>query len=82
MIGPQTVNTLPLETIDAYRDHGDPKATSRSTILIKQYGLLNYLSELGINIDKITQQLENEGVDKFTQSYDQLIETLKKQLSK
>ncbi|MDR3491389.1 MAG: transaldolase [Gammaproteobacteria bacterium] len=77
LIGPLTVNTLPLETIEAYRDHGDPKLsleleTDKASQFFKQ------LPELDINIDNVTQQLENEGVDKFIESYDQLIETLKK----
>jgi transaldolase len=71
------VNTLPLRTIDAYRDHGEPAprleegvATARETLQI--------LGELGIDIDEVTQQLEDEGVDKFVTSYDQLMEELEK----
>ncbi|MGB6976760.1 MAG: transaldolase [Gammaproteobacteria bacterium] len=81
LIGPQTVNTLPLETIEDYRNHGDPKARL-GLELDKAMYFFQQLPELGINIDKVTQQLENEGVDKFTEAYDQLIETLKKALSK
>ena len=81
LIGPETVNTLPLETIDAYRDHGDPKVRLGLDI-DKATWFFQQLPELGINIDQVTQQLEDEGVDKFTKAYDQLIETLKKTLSK
>jgi transaldolase len=77
LIAPLTVNTLPLETIDAYRDHGDPKVRI-GLDMQKTKWYFEALLELGINIDQMTQQLENEGVDKFTQSYDKLIETLKK----
>ncbi len=81
LIGPHTVNTLPIETIDAYRDHGDPKARLELD-LDKATDFFQRLPELDINIDQVTQQLENEGVDKFTKSYDQLIETLNKKISK
>ena len=81
IIAPQTVNTLPLETIIAYRDHGDPKVRIGLDIE-KTLWYFETLSKLGINIDQMTQQLENEGVDKFTQSYDKLIETLKKSCEK
>jgi transaldolase len=81
LIGPQTVNTLPLETIEDYRNQGDPKMRL-GLELDKMTRFFQRLPELGINIDNVTQQLEDEGVDKFTQAYDQLIETLKKTLSK
>jgi len=75
LIGPLTVNTLPLETINAYRDHGDPKIRLTSDI-DKATFTFKCLPEVGIYIDQVTQQLENEGVDKFNQSYDNLISTL------
>jgi len=77
LIGPETVNTLPLETIDAYRDHGDPKLRL-DLELDKSIDIFASLPELDINMDQITQQLEDEGVGKFNKSYDELIETLKK----
>jgi len=80
LIAPDTVNTLPLETIEAYRDHGDP-AVRMNSDLQKTSWYFSTLAELGINIDEVTQQLEIEGVDKFTQSYDKLIETLKKKMN-
>jgi transaldolase len=76
LIGPYTVNTLPLESIEAYLDHGDPKVRLGSDIN-KAKGLFQRLSKLGINMDQMMQQLEDEGVDKFTKSYDSLIKTLK-----
>jgi transaldolase len=80
LIGPDTVNTLPLETLDAYRDHGDP-ASRLNTDIQKAAWCFQILSELGINIDQVTQQLENEGVDKFNQAYDQLIATLLRKMN-
>ena len=81
LIGPETVNTLPLETINDYRDHGDPQLRLDSDIQ-KATKSFQLLSELGINIDQVTKQLEKEGVDKFSESYDQLIEALETALSK
>ena len=79
LIGPDTVNTVPVETLDAYRDHGDPKARLEQDV--GQAGwVLERLPELGISIDKVTQQLEDEGVEKFIQPFDKLMETLAKTL--
>ena len=77
LIGPNTVNTVPVATLDAYRDHGDPK--SRLTQDIEEAGsILKGLSELGISIDKVTQQLEDEGVEKFSAPFDKLMKALEK----
>jgi transaldolase len=75
LIGPDTVNTVPPETLDAYRDHGEPKARLEQDV--KESGrILEQLTELGINIDTVTQQLEDEGVEKFNKPFDKLMETL------
>ncbi|MHB8970669.1 MAG: transaldolase family protein [Pirellulaceae bacterium] len=76
LIGPDTVNTVPVETLDGYRDHGDPKARLQQDVERAGWGL-ERLSELGISIDQVTQQLEDEGVEKFNKPFDKLIETLK-----
>ena len=77
LIGPETVNTVPVETLDAYRDHGDPKARLEQDV--QQAGwVLERLPELGISIDQVTQQLEDEGVEKFNKPFDKLMETLAK----
>lgn len=75
LIGPDTVNTLPLKTLDAYRDHGDPKV--RLTQDVEDARLfLERLSEVDISIDQVAQRLEDDGVAKFNKSFDQLIGTL------
>jgi len=75
LIGPKTVNTLPMRTIDAFRDHGDaaPRLTENVEKAERTMGILN---ELGIDIHEVTQQLEEEGVEKFVDSYEQLMEAL------
>jgi len=75
LIGPDTVDTAPLETLDAYRDHGEPEARLEQGVE-EARRVLERLPELGIDIDKVTRQLEDEGVEKFNKPFDKLMETL------
>ena len=77
LIGSDTVNTVPLETLDAYRDHGEPQPRLGQG-LDEARAVLQHLPELGINLDAVTQQLEDEGVEKFVKPFDKLMETLAK----
>lgn len=75
LIGSATINTVTVETLDAYRSHGEPKARLEQDV--EQAGwVLQRLPELGINIDQVTQQLEDEGVGKFNQAFDKLMNAL------
>ncbi len=74
-IGPDTINTAPLETIDAYRDHGESKSTLENAVMEANL-VLESLPGLGIDINKITQQLEDEGVKKFIVPFDKLMEVI------
>jgi transaldolase len=80
IIGPDTVNTVPFETIDAYRDHGDPQLRLEQDVNEANW-IMAHLPELGINIDKVTQQLEDEGVKKFNEPFDKLMGALTKKSS-
>ena len=75
LIGPQTISTVPRETLDAYRDHGEPAPRLEDGIK-EAREILGLLRELGIDIDRVTRQLEDEGIEKFNKPYDDLIETL------
>jgi transaldolase len=75
LIGPDTVNTVPLETLNAYRDHGEPKARLEQDVEQARW-VLAELPNVGIKIDDVTQNLEDEGVEKFNQPFDKLMETL------
>jgi transaldolase len=75
LIGPDTVNTAPLETLDAYRDHGEPKVRLEEDVK-EARRVLEQLPELGISIDNVTRQLEDEGVEKFCKPFDKLMATL------
>ena len=66
---------LPLETLQAYRDHGQP-ALRLAEGASEAQGVLNHLAELGIDLDALTQQLEDEGIHKFNKPFDLLIQTL------
>jgi transaldolase len=75
LIGPDTVDTAPLETLDAYRDHGEAKSRLEQDVK-EAHWLLQQLPELGIDLDKVTRQLEDEGVEKFIKPFDKLMETV------
>ncbi len=75
LIGSETVNTMPLETINAYRDHGEP-ALRLEDDAEEARNAISRLSELGIDLDRLTQQLEDEGVQKFIDPFDSLLATI------
>ncbi len=75
LIGRQTVNTMPPKTLAAYRDHGQP-ALRIEQELEEAQTLEAKLSELGIHLDEVSEQLEAEGVQKFIKPFDKLLERL------
>jgi transaldolase len=77
LIGPDTINTVPVETLDAYRDHGHPERTLDQEV-DKAYTVLNKLASVGIDLDAITQQLEDDGVEKFVSAFERLISSIRK----
>ena len=79
LIGADTINTTPMETLNAYRDHGEPQARLEQDVPLAGW-VLEQLPALDINIDQVTQKLEDEGVDKFNHPFDKLIETLTQKL--
>ena len=75
LIGTPTVNTIPPKTLEAFLDHGTIALTLESD-LDEARRQLNELAELGINLDEVTQELLDEGVNNFVEPYDKLIETI------
>ena len=75
LIGPDTVNTLPLETIDHFRDHGKIHPKLQEGIE-EAKEVLGGLARLGVNLDDITEQLQEDGVKAFADSFDQLLSAL------
>ena len=78
LIGPETVNTLPPDTINAFRDHGKIPGATVKTGLDDADAALATLAKLGINLDKITEKLQVDGVASFSASFDQLMGALEK----
>ena len=75
LIGPQTVNTMPEVTLDAFRDHGEVAPTVEQG-LDEARGVMRQLAALGIDIDRVTDELIEEGIQKFAQPFDELLAAL------
>ncbi|HEU5049566.1 MAG TPA: transaldolase [Gemmatimonadales bacterium] len=72
LVAPYTVNTLPPDTFDAYRDHGNPVVRIREGMERADRDLAA-LADSGIDLAQMTRELEEEGVKKFAASYEQLL---------
>jgi transaldolase len=76
LIGPDTVNTIPDQTLAAARDHGTPARTIDRD-LERAHETMRLVREAGVDVDQIVLgQLVDEGVTAFGDSYDALLETL------
>jgi len=73
LIGPDTVDTMPLETIENFKDHGRVALTIENNIP-QAKAELEMLETVGIHYDAVTQQLLDEGVQKFADSFHQLFQ--------
>ena len=76
LIGPHTVNTMPAETIAAFADHGKVVANTVEADLEEAHRILRDLEGVGIDLHCVTWQLQNEGVQKFIEPYDALMQAL------
>jgi transaldolase len=76
LIGPDTVNTVPPETLDAFVYHGEARATLEQDVEAAQRDIAT-LAELGIDLAAVTRELESEGVAAFRDSWDNLLASLK-----
>jgi transaldolase len=81
LIGPYTINTLPLETIEAFRDHGKVQDHLENNLMHSKM-VLQKLKENDIDIDEVTQKLEEEGIQKFNKSYETLLKAIESKRSK
>lgn len=81
LIGPNTVNTLPPATFDAFNDHGKIAATVDTEVDLALHRLAE-LEALGIDLGAATRQLEKDGVDAFTQSYRHLLDAITKKTTR
>ncbi|MBF9254894.1 transaldolase [Pontibacter sp. 172403-2] len=81
LIGPNTVNTIPMDTLEAFRDHGQ-LASRLEENLDKATDTLAQLKKAGIDLDAITQKLEDEGIEKFNDPYNKLLDAIAQQKKK
>ena len=72
LIGPDTVDTMPRETLEAFRDHGTVKNTVEDDVDGAKQTLTD-LEAAGVSMKAVTDQLEKEGVEKFEQAFDALL---------
>jgi transaldolase len=79
LVANDTVNTMPLDTIDAYQDHGDPSPSSFDAVdIVRANDELDKLAALGIDYDDVVDTLEREGVEKFVASWHELLQGVEK----
>jgi len=78
LIGAETVNTLPPDTLDAFRDHGRVPGATVKERLAEAEAALAQLPSLGVDLNAITEQLQQDGVAAFAKSFDDLVAALEK----
>ncbi|HET6649030.1 MAG TPA: transaldolase [Candidatus Limnocylindria bacterium] len=75
LIGPETVNTMPIETINAFLDHGEIKRTLDTDVDDARQALRE-VEASGISMERVTDELIDEGMASFQKSFDELIDTI------
>jgi transaldolase len=81
LIGPDTVNTIPQVTLDAFSDHGKPRFSLEENLDEVEEVLLR-LQRVGINLDEVCETLQREGVDAFEKSFENLLGNLQEKMKK
>ena len=76
LIGPETVNTLPEETIQAFQDHGNPRSSLEEGVEAARE-LFDRIAEAGVDYDDVTETLERKGVQAFADSFADLLEGIR-----
>jgi len=76
LIGPETVDTMPQETIDAFHDHGEAALTLERD-LDEAHRVFERVDEAGVDYDDVVVTLEQEGVQKFSDSFAELLDGVK-----
>lgn len=75
LIGPDTVNTMPLTTLERFRDYGRVRLSIEESLSQAQADLAA-LEDVGIHYDQVTRQLQEEGVQKFVASFQKLFQCI------
>jgi transaldolase len=82
LVAQDTVNTMPLETIEGFQDHGEVRGQTITDGMDRAHALWSDLAALGIDETQVGQELEDEGVEKFFASYQEAIETVEEKRKK
>ncbi len=80
LVAPNTVNTMPEKTIDAVADHGDIRGDTVTGTAAAAQEVFDKLQAVGVDLTDVFVVLENEGVEKFVDSWTELLEETQKQL--
>jgi transaldolase len=80
LVVPNTVNTMPEKTMQAFADHGEVLGDQVTTKYDEARKVMADLADAGIDYDDVIETLEREGVEKFEKSWDELVETVRGQL--
>ena len=73
LIGPETISTMPAETIEAFQDHGHVEVRLESELEEARY-VFNQLYAAGVDYHDVVATLEREGIDKFVASFNELLQ--------
>jgi transaldolase len=77
LIGPETINTMPLETIEAFQDHGEVRGDTVLEGLDEAEALIAQLAEVGVDYHDVVETLEAEGVQKFSDAFEGILESIR-----
>ena len=77
LIGPDTVNTMPPETIDAFQDHGEVRGDTVARASARRASCSTSSPRPGVDYDDVVETLEAEGVQKFADSFDELLDGIR-----
>ncbi len=80
LVGPQTVNTIPAPTLDAYRDHGNPRNALKEGMATAD-GVMEGLKAHGIDLKAVTMKLQHDGVAAFAGAFDELLASLAEKIA-
>jgi len=78
LVGPDTVNTMPVTTLDAFRDHGHVRGDTITSDLDEARQSLEGLARLGIDLNAITEKLQFDGISAFAADYDRVLAAVEK----
>jgi transaldolase len=82
LVAENAVNTMPLETIEAFQDHGEVRGQTITEGMDRAHALWSDLAALGIDEEQVGKELEDEGVRKFAESYEDAVATVEEKRKK